>query len=48
MHFIRTGTSTILPDDLEALMNITGSGERRFLKVKALVIVGDAKLSPKQ
>ena len=48
MHVIRAASSTILPDNIEALMNIKGGGERRFLKLKALVNVGDATLSPKQ
>jgi competence protein ComEA len=33
---------------VEELMNVKGIGEKSFLKLKALVTVGDAKPAPKQ
>ena len=39
---------TIVPKDFEELMNVKGIGEKSFLKLKALVTVGDAKPAQKQ
>jgi hypothetical protein len=34
---------TILKKGIEELMNVKGIGEKSFLKLKALITVGDAK-----
>ena len=39
---------TIGKKDIEELMNVKGIGEKSFLKLKALVTVGDAKPAQKQ
>ena len=39
---------TILPEEIEELMNVKGIGEKSFLKLKPLVTVGDSKSATHQ
>ena len=39
---------TILPEEIEELMNVKGIGEKSFLKLKPLITVGDSKSATHQ